>query len=58
MKVRSRPEIERFFDGLDLVEPGVQSLPDWRPDPGDRTAAARPTDAEVSVYGGVARKPA
>ena len=57
MKVRSRPEIKRFFDGLDLVEPGVQSLPDWRPNPGDRTAV-RPTDAKVSVYGGVARKPA
>jgi S-adenosyl methyltransferase len=57
MKVRSRPEIERFFDGLDLVEPGVQSLPDWRPDPG-AYATGRPTDAEVSVYGGIARKPA
>jgi hypothetical protein len=57
MKVRSRPEIERFFDGLDLVEPGVQSLPGWRPDPG-AYATSRPTDAEVSVYGGIARKPA
>jgi hypothetical protein len=57
MKVRSRPEIERFFDGLDLVEPGVQSLPDWRPDPG-AYATGRPTDAEVSVYGGIAHKPA
>jgi hypothetical protein len=54
MQVRSRPDVERFFDGLTLVEPGVQSVPRWRPDPG---ADDGPTDAEVSVYGGVARKP-
>jgi hypothetical protein len=35
----------------------VQSLPGWRPDPG-AYATGRPTDAEVSVYGGIARKPA
>jgi hypothetical protein len=57
MRVRSLPEIERFFDGLDLVEPGVVSLPRWRPDPGAGGGADQPTDAEVSVYGGVARKP-
>ena len=34
---RSRPEIERFFDGLELVEPGVQSLPPRLP----RRRAAR-----------------
>jgi hypothetical protein len=56
MRVRSLPEIERFFDGLDLVEPGVVSLPHWRPDP-DPGETPVPTDAEVSVYGGVARKP-
>jgi hypothetical protein len=54
MQVRSRPDVERFFDGLDLMEPGVQSVPRWRPEPGTDDA---PTDAEVSVYGGVARKP-
>jgi S-adenosyl methyltransferase len=56
MRVRSRPEVDRFFDGLDLVEPGVQSLPRWRPDPATQ-AADQPSDAEVSVYGGIARKP-
>ena len=55
MRVRSRPEIERFFDGLDLVDPGLLSLPHWRPDPATGEAD-RPTDAQVSVYGGVARK--
>ena len=57
MRVRSRPEIERFFAGLDLVEPGVVSLPRWRPDPSDIGRPDMPDDAAVSVYGGIARKP-
>jgi hypothetical protein len=55
MKVRSLPEIERFFDGLDLVEPGVQLLSRWRPDPGDGQQSP-PSDAAVSAYGGLARR--
>ena len=57
MQVRSRPAIERFFAGLDLVEPGVVSLPRWRPDPCDIGSPGAPSDGAVSVYGGVARKP-
>ncbi|MFE0629609.1 SAM-dependent methyltransferase [Streptomyces sp. NPDC058864] len=30
--MRSRAEVERFFDGFDLVEPGLVSAPLWRPD--------------------------
>ena len=59
MQVRSRPAVERFFTGLDLVDPGVVSLPRWRPDPSDigqPGPAGQPSDAAVSVYGGVARK--
>jgi hypothetical protein len=34
--VRSRAEILRFFDGFDIVDPGLVSIPQWRPDsPGD-----------------------
>jgi hypothetical protein len=55
MKVRHKPDIERFFAGLDLIDPGVVSLPQWRPDPSD--VGRPPSDAAVSVYGGVARKP-
>ena len=29
---RSRKEIEQFFDGMDLVEPGVVRVEEWRPD--------------------------
>ena len=28
----SRDEITAFFDGLELVEPGIVFLPEWRPD--------------------------
>ena len=54
LQVRSRAEIERFFTGLDMVEPGVQVLPAWRP---DADAGEPPADVQVSVYGGLARKP-
>lgn len=33
-KVRTRSETERFFTGrIELIEPGVVWLPEWRPDP-------------------------
>jgi SAM-dependent methyltransferase len=35
-RIRSRAEIQRFFDGFDLVDPGLVYIPQWRPDsPGD-----------------------
>jgi hypothetical protein len=34
MTMRSRSEVTRFFDGLDLVDPGVVWAPQWRPRPG------------------------
>ncbi|MEU7867073.1 SAM-dependent methyltransferase [Dactylosporangium sp. NPDC049140] len=52
MRVRSRAEIAAFFDGLDLLEPGLTVVTRWRP---DAEVDRRATDAEVSVYGGVAR---
>jgi hypothetical protein len=32
-QLRSPERIARFFDGLELIEPGVVSCPRWRPDP-------------------------
>jgi hypothetical protein len=34
LRVRSRPEILQFFDGFDVVDPGLVYIPQWRPDPG------------------------
>jgi S-adenosyl methyltransferase len=56
IRIRSRAEIERFFDGLELIEPGVQLVNHWRPGPDEAHLAQLP-DHEVSVYGAVARKP-
>ncbi len=55
LQMRSRAEILRFFDGFQLVEPGLVAIPRWRPDP----AAGAPAD-EGRFWGGlvgVAGKP-
>jgi len=44
---------ELAFAGLDVIEPGVVLVSDWRPEPG----SVRPLASEVNTYGGVARKP-
>ena len=49
--LRSPGEIASFFDGLELVEPGVVSCPRWRPCPGRGGPAA-----DVDAFGGVGRK--
>ncbi|WP_128379770.1 SAM-dependent methyltransferase [Streptomyces cavernae] len=49
--LRPVDRIAAFFDGLDLVEPGVVSVPHWRPDPGS------PAQDAVGEHGGLARKP-
>ncbi|MUN35109.1 SAM-dependent methyltransferase [Actinomadura litoris] len=48
---RSPELITRFFDGLELLEPGVVPVTRWRPAPGQEDVP------EVSCAGGVARKP-
>jgi hypothetical protein len=50
--LRNRAEVTRFFDGLDLVPPGVVYVHTWRPGPEDIVP-----HGGVSAYGGVARKP-
>ncbi|MEU4878211.1 SAM-dependent methyltransferase [Streptomyces sp. NPDC021608] len=51
---RPLAEFARFFDGLDLLGPGVIPVSGWRPDPEDVAAQA---EGIVPVYAGVARKP-
>nr|BFE84208.1 hypothetical protein GCM10020093_068090 [Planobispora longispora] len=50
--LRHPEEILRFFDGLEILEPGLVPLPQWRPDPDTRF-----TDHDIPQYGAVARKP-
>jgi hypothetical protein len=49
--LRTREQVTRFFTDLELVDPGLVQVHQWRPDPGD-SAAEGP-----SVHGAVARKP-
>ncbi len=47
---RTRDEVTRFFEGTDLVPPGVVRVEEWRPEPG-------PGDpAQSSLWAGVGRK--
>jgi hypothetical protein len=53
-RLRSPERIAAFFEGLELVEPGVVSCPRWRPEPAE---GAGGLPAEVAAFGGVGRKP-
>ncbi|SCK10009.1 SAM-dependent methyltransferase [Streptomyces sp. WMMB 322] len=60
--LRSPDHIASFFDGLELVEPGIVSTSEWRPDPADaheaaRAARAAGADGPVDAVCGVGRKP-
>ena len=51
MTLRTPEAITRFFDGLELLEPGVVSTSRWRPDP------AESPSPETDEFCGVGRKP-
>jgi hypothetical protein len=48
---RTHAEVARFFDGLDLVEPGLVPVQHWRPGSGSEAA-----NSHSAMWGGVARK--
>ncbi|MGF1428881.1 SAM-dependent methyltransferase [Kitasatospora sp. LaBMicrA B282] len=52
LTLRERDRVARFFDGLELLPPGLVTVAQWRPDqpPAD-------TDARTAFWAGVARKP-
>ena len=50
--LRSHAQVCRFFDGLQLIPPGVVYVHTWRADPDDE-----PPTEMVSAHGGMARKP-
>ncbi|WP_037605100.1 SAM-dependent methyltransferase [Streptacidiphilus rugosus] len=51
---RSRAQVEAFFSGFDLCEPGIVPVHEWRPD-GDPEDAALPR-AHAHAYGAVGLK--
>jgi S-adenosyl methyltransferase len=48
---RSHAEVARFFDGLELIEPGVVAVQQWRPGSGIEATA------RSAMWGGAGRKP-
>jgi hypothetical protein len=48
---RTHREVAAFFAGLDLLEPGLVRVPEWRPSSVSEAAA------RAQMWGGVARKP-
>jgi hypothetical protein len=53
-KARTRHEVAAFLDGLQLVEPGLVSTVDWRP---DRSPAPRATADQAVAYAAIGRLP-
>jgi S-adenosyl methyltransferase len=51
-RLRTRAEGTRFFDGLELLAPGVAPLAEWR---ADDESQPRPAAAETAMYAGLAR---
>jgi hypothetical protein len=52
MTRRTRDEVARFFDGLEILEPGIVQHHRWRPEPG-----ANVDDYEVPGWSVLGRKP-
>ena len=52
LHVRPLADVRRFFDGFELVEPGLVWITEWRPEPG-----TAPTGRAQSMRGAVGRKP-
>jgi S-adenosyl methyltransferase len=48
---RTHREVAAFFAGLDLVEPGLVRIPEWRP------ASVSESAVRAQMWGGLARKP-
>jgi hypothetical protein len=48
---RPRPVVEHFYEGLDLVEPGVVKVTEWRP------MSEVEAKGATTMWGGVGRKP-
>ncbi|TVZ90278.1 S-adenosyl methyltransferase [Streptomyces sp. BK340] len=54
MRLRTIDEAHEFFEGLDLVEPGIVQVHKWHP---DGTGVKHVRDEDIAMYGAVARKP-
>ncbi|TYK46167.1 SAM-dependent methyltransferase [Actinomadura decatromicini] len=49
---RTKPEVETFFNGLEILDPGVVPVHRWHPD----EESSRLDDPQVTIHGGIAVK--
>jgi hypothetical protein len=54
VRARGRAEISGWLARLEIVEPGLTTVSDWRP---EDAPADRPVSGDLAIYGVVARKP-
>ncbi|MFI9272370.1 SAM-dependent methyltransferase [Kitasatospora sp. NPDC052896] len=52
LALRGKDDVAGFFDGLQLLDPGLVTAAQWRPD-----RPAEETDSRVAIWSAVARKP-
>ena len=52
-QARNRLQVAKFFDGLEMLDPGLASVVDWLPDSEPQPGSSA---AEAACYGGAARK--
>ncbi|OEU87028.1 methyltransferase [Streptomyces abyssalis] len=58
VQLRSKEEVERFFDGLELIDPQVTAAHDWRPEePVEVTGEEAELLRSAALYAAVGRKP-
>lgn len=57
LALRTRAEVERFFEGYEMVDPGVAIIDRWKPEPGEGTPGTPKTgQGPTPGYGAVGRK--
>jgi hypothetical protein len=54
VRARPRATVEGYFSGLQILEPGIVPVSDWR---AEDPAADRPVSEDLGIYGVVGRKP-
>jgi hypothetical protein len=52
-RFRKKQEVRAFFEGLDVIEPGLGDINDWHSD-----GREEPQSTQSIEFGGLARKPA
>ncbi|GAB2709177.1 SAM-dependent methyltransferase [Kitasatospora kifunensis] len=52
LTLRSKEQVARFFDGLELLDPGLVTVAQWRPD-----QPPAQTDAHTGIWAAIGRKP-